>query len=436
MTYRKSIDYLSTLIDYERWLHRKYEFKLNNYCDFLESIGNPHRNLKRVVLVAGTKGKGSTATMLASLLKAHGENVGLYTSPHLLDYRERIKVNGRMIPEKEFAGLLFELKPKIEMHEPRITFFEALTTIALLYFVQKNTSANVLEIGLGGRLDATNVTAPELSIITRIGYDHTHMLGKTLGSIANEKCGILRKGRHAVISAQRPGVTRTIKRIADEKGALGVWWSEDFSATQLDESRRRLKFKYEGINIQGCFSMPVVGKHQIENAAAALAAAELLVPVIEKSSVSKALSAIRLPARIEIVSESPLIILDMSHNPESALTLRKVLDRHFESHNRRILLIGTTQQKDKRAILTNLADFFTEITVTQANVHRAEPLGKLMSLCRKYHLNCKPADSIAEGMERIIPAMNGNDLLVISGSIYVAGEALEFLKAGKGTNLR
>lgn len=433
MTYRQSIEFLSSLIDYERWAHHDYEFKLENYIAFLRKAGTPNHKLKRVVLVAGTKGKGSTAAMLAAILKAHGERVGLYTSPHLLDYRERIKVDGRMISQGEFAGILDRLKPIIENHEPRITFFEALTTLAFFFFLEEKTSVNVLEIGLGGRLDATNVTDPELSAITRIGYDHTHMLGRTLKSITREKCGILREGKRVVVAAQRPQVKAVIKKIVSEKGATGICWQEDFSARLVSETGNSLQMSYAGKNLKGDFSIPLAGAHQVENAAAALAAAEFLVSEVNLSLARKSLRLIRVPARIEVIGEAPTIILDMSHNPESALTLRKVLDKHFPHHSRRILLAGTTQQKDKRGIFKNLAGFFTEIYVTQAGIHRAEPKENLLALCRQFNEHCRAADSVKEGIHEILPCLNEDDLLVIAGSVYVAGEALESLKAGKRT---
>ena len=435
MNYRQAIDFLSTLIDYERWVYRNYEFKLDNFLEFLKKIDDPQGRLKRVVLIAGTKGKGSTAIMLARILQAHGERVGLYTSPHLLDYRERIRVNDRQIPAARFASILDELKPAILAHEPRITFFEALTTIAFLYFLEEGTTVNVLEIGVGGRLDATNVTEPALSAITRIGYDHTKMLGKTLKRIAREKCGTLRKGRSAIIAAQRPRVRSVIKEAVQERGAKGIWWEDDFNAQTIEDNLNGLKMRYQGLTLDTEFTLPLLGIHQIENAAAAIAAAEMLIPEIKKKKVHKSLADLKLPARIEIIQYRPGVILDMSHNPESAATLRKTLDRHFASYPRRILLIGITRHKQKRKILETLAPFFSEIYVTQANLPRAESKDRLLNLCRRIHPDCHPSDSVKQGVNRILDSLNEEDLLVISGSIYVAGEALETLKARERANV-
>jgi dihydrofolate synthase/folylpolyglutamate synthase len=436
VNYPQAIGFLSSLIDYERWTYRKYEFKLDNYLKFLSKIGDPQGRLNRVVLIAGTKGKGSVAFMLTDILKAHGEKVGTYTSPHLTDYPERIRVDGRNIPKKRFAELLEGLKPAILAHEPRITFFEALTTTAFLYFLEEGTTVNVLEIGVGGRLDATNVTEPEISVITRIGYDHTKMLGKTLTRIAREKCGALRKGRSAIIAAQRPLVESLIKKAVKETAARGLWLGEDFSARLIEEKIQGIRMHYRGIKIDAEFKLPVLGTHQIENAAAAIAAAEMLIPEIKEKKIHKSLADLKLPARIEIIQDHPTVILDMSHNPESAATLRKTLDRHFASYPRRILLIGITRHKPKRRIIETLAPFFTEIWITQAKLPRAESKDRLLRLCSRFHPNCRGVNSVAGGVDKILGSLNADGLLVISGSIYVAGEALEALKARERAKVR
>lgn len=435
MNYPQAIDFLSTLIDYERWVYRNYSFKLDNYFEFLSKIGDPQKQLKRVTLVAGTKGKGSTAIMLAKILQDHGERVGLYTSPHLLYYRERIGVNDRQIPATRFASILDTLRPAILAHEPRITFFEALTTTAFLYFLEEGTSVNVLEIGVGGRLDATNVTEPEISVITRIGYDHTKMLGKTLTRIAREKCGVLRPGKPAVIAAQRPRVRSVIKEAVQERGAKGIWWQDDFNAQTIEDNLNGLKMRYRGLTLDTEFTLPLIGTHQIENAAAAIAAAEMLIHEIKEKKVHKALANLKLPARIEIIQDRPAVILDMSHNPESATTLRKTLNKHFASYPRRILLIGITRHKQKRRIIETLAPFFSEIWITQADLPRAEPKDRLLRLCSRFHPNCRGVDSVADGVEDILDSLDADGLFVISGSIYVAGEALETLKARERANV-
>jgi dihydrofolate synthase/folylpolyglutamate synthase len=431
VTYDESIEFLFSLIDYERWVHRNYSFKLSDYLVFLEKMGNPQKKLKRVVLVAGTKGKGSTAIMLARILESHGEKVGLYTSPHLADYRERIAVNKRKIPDKRFAEIVEQLKPAIEAHKPRITFFEAMTIVGFYYFLAEETTLNVLEVGLGGRLDATNVTEPELSVITRIGYDHTQTLGNTLAKIAGEKCGVLRPGKFVVVGNQRPRARRAIREEVEKSGVKGIWWNDDFSASLTAESVEGLSMHYRGLRIQADFTLPLLGAHQIENAATAIAAAEALLDELDENKVGHALALIQLPSRIQKLQDDPAIILDMSHNQESAAVLRKTLDKHFAHHPRRVLLIGVSKHKDKSKIIQTLAPFFSEVWVTQADQPRAESRQNLLRVCSKVHPNCREAASVAHGINAILDSLDEKGeggLLVISGSIYVAGEALKALK--------
>jgi len=435
MNYKQSIDFLTSLIDFERWIYRNYEFKLDNYLNFLRKLGNRHEKLKRVVLVAGTKGKGSTATMLSSILTAHGNKVGLYTSPHLIDYTERIGVSGIDIPARTFAGIVDELKPAILSHEPRITFFEAITTIAFYYFLDCRTTVNILEVGLGGRLDATNATAPELSVITRIGYDHMQTLGSTLTKIAREKCGILRPAKPAVVGPQRPRVRQTISTIADETGSPLIRYGLDFSADLTSQSPDGLKAHYNGANLEADFSLPLLGAHQIENAATAITAAKVLYPDIDASTIVEGLSSVKLCSRIEVIQKNPTIVVDMSHNAESAATLAETLKKLFSQHARRILLIGISRHKNRSQILKALAPFFSDIFVTEAGFARAESRSNVFKTCKRYHSNCHETVSVKDGLLRIIPVMNPCDLLVVSGSCYIAGEALEVLEAGIGTDV-
>lgn len=431
MNYRQALGFLSSLIDYERWIYRNYEFKLDDYLRFLEKLGNLQDRLKKVVLVAGTKGKGSTAIMLAEILKTHGEKVGLYTSPHLIDYTERIRVNGKKVQKKRFAEIVTSLKPVIESHEPLITFFEAMTTVGFYYFFEQNTSVNVLEVGLGGRLDATNVTRPEISVITRIGYDHTQTLGKTLKKIAIEKCGVLRRGKAAVIANQRPRARKVINEEVEKKGSLGIWAGTDYNSSIEVESVDGLQFSYHSTGLNGTFRLPVLGSHQAENAAAAIAAASVVLSKIDVSRTVKTLAGIRLPSRIQIVKYYPTIILDMSHNPEAASTLRATLDRHFSHHNKRILVIGTTRHKDKSSIINTLAPFFTGVIATQADLPRAEDRFNLVKICRKVHTDCTESESICSSIGIALKRAGSDGLIVITGSIYVAGEAFAVLKSKK-----
>ncbi|MBD3285496.1 hypothetical protein GF359_03595, partial [candidate division WOR-3 bacterium] len=358
-----------------------------------------------------------------------------YTSPHIRDYTERIAVSGGNIPGGKFAGIIEELKPSILSHEPRITFFEAITTAAIYHFLEQNTTVNVLEIGLGGRLDATNATTPELSVITRIGYDHTQTLGKTLLSIAREKCGILRHEKPAVVGPQRPRARSAIVKSADEIGARPFCWGRDFTAELNRQSDKGLEGRYKGIRLQTDFRLHLLGAHQIENAATAIAASEVMLTDMDAKTIAEGLENVRLDARIEVVGKKPLIIVDMSHNAESAVTLSKALKEHFSGHPGRVLLIGISRHKNRSAILKTLSPFFTEIYVTRAGFARAEPSRRVLNTCAKYHSHCIEIPSVSQALSEIIPRLKQDDLLVVTGSAYIAGEALDRLDTRKRTDV-
>jgi dihydrofolate synthase/folylpolyglutamate synthase len=317
----------------------------------------------------------------------------------------------------------------------KITFFETLTTIAFLFFQMQETTVNVFEVGLGGRLDATNVTEPELSIITRIGYDHTHLLGKTLGKIAKEKCGVLRRNRQAVVSYQRKTSLNTIKKRIEETGAKGVYYEKDYDATLLEETVNGLKIHYNGINTDFDVQIPMLGTHQIYNVSTALAALELLYPNQDIDRTQKTLKKIVIPARIQVIQDNPCIILDMSHNVESAESLRSVLEKNFSNKKKKVLLIGITKEKAKNAILKTLSPFFSEIFVTQANLPRAESREVLYKICQRFHNECLMTQSVETGINHIVREMRTHDLLVITGSVYVAGEAIKALQMRKRSNI-
>ncbi len=437
MTFKQSIRFLLSLVDYERWTYRNYNFKLDDYRKYLRKIGKPQQNLAKVVLVAGTKGKGSTATMLAEILKSHGHKVGLYTSPHLLDYRERIRINEKSISGKKFADIVTSLKSSILNHKPLITFFEAMTTIAFLHFAQEATTVNILEVGLGGRLDATNVCSPELSIITRIGYDHTQTLGKTLDKIATEKCGILRKNKQAIIAKQRPTALKTITRLIKNKTAKGYFYKKDYCANLTAETANGITGSYKGFNLNTSFLLSLMGIHQIENAATAIAASQLLCcEKFDEGKMQTALTKLHLPSRIQKLRDKPTIILDMAHNRESAESLLKTLETHFSNKKHRVLLIGFSKYKDKNWILRKLTPFFSEIWITSANLDRADEKESIYNICKNIHNNCRLISSVKAGIERILSKLNNNEMLVITGSVYIAGEALEALKAREGAKVK
>ncbi|RKY04670.1 bifunctional folylpolyglutamate synthase/dihydrofolate synthase, partial [Candidatus Poribacteria bacterium] len=285
MDFASALRYLESFFNYERDPARRYDsrrFNLERVRKLLAELGNPHDSGAEIVHIAGTKGKGSTAHMIESILRKAGYRTALYTSPHLVTPRERIRVEGEMIPEEEFAALVEEIKPVAERmrDDPdhgRLTFFEVYTAMAFSYFARKGAEVWVVETGLGGRLDATNVVSPLLTVITLIGFDHTQLLGDTLDRIAYEKAGIIKRGVPVVSAPQPPEAMEVIERRCSELGARLVKVEEACSARVRERSEKGTLFdawvmgeRYEGL------SLPLLGDHQVINALTAIAAIEAL----------------------------------------------------------------------------------------------------------------------------------------------------------------
>jgi dihydrofolate synthase/folylpolyglutamate synthase len=373
------------------------QWKLGRTRALLDLAGAPDRQL-RIALVAGTKGKGSTCAMLASILGAAGLRCGLYTKPHLQAYRERIRVDGRAISTDDltahldiFRRMADELPP--DAGEP--TTFEVTTALALAYFASQDCSIAVVEVGLGGRLDATNATDPELSVITSISYDHTAILGRTLGAIAAEKAGILRSERQALLSEQRPAARRSLRRACHQVGAICR------VVPPLDHDVAAL-----------------AGAHQRQNAALAVAAAEALVPGLAPSQIETGLARINWPGRFETVGD---IVLDGAHNGASADALAHTLRAH--AHGRPIhLVVGINRDKDARAVLRPLVALADQVWATQATDNpRALPADDLGRLCQRLGARTcvEPDLSLALAQAR----RAGRRIVCVTGSLLLVGQA-------------
>lgn len=434
MDYSEAIKFLDSLVNYEKFPKTTYDFDLEGYREFLKTIGNPEKKLKNVILVAGTKGKGSTCAFIESALRACGFKTGLYTSPHLLSIQERIRVSGREINEKRFARLVSKIAPFIENFKGRpITFFEALTTIAFLYFQEAKTDYNILEVGLGGRLDATNVSEPEVSVITRIGFDHTDVLGDTLSKIAAEKVGIIHT-RSLVVSAPQEGEVKGVieKRCRDTHSAL--FFVEDESEVEfqrLDTSG--CLFLANGPWGKQWFSIPVLGRHQITNALTALVVLSHLIklkikgPELLWSKLAEGLGRTRLHARCEMIKRRPLILLDSCHNPDSALALKKVIEDVFR--NRPVVLVlGLSSDKPAKPILETMLPLARRTFLTQAKTPRALPVKQLLLKARDLGYDPLPTTSLKSALSKALRVLAPEDLLVITGSFFIAGETLTYFR--------
>jgi dihydrofolate synthase / folylpolyglutamate synthase len=437
LTFEDAFNYLSTFINYERQPLVPYTrdtFNLEEFDRFLNRLDRPHEQLKTVV-IAGTKGKGSTAAMIASMVQASGLKAGLYTSPHLCSIRERIRVNGDLITEEDFASLVAELQPHLEaagMAGVRRfrTFFEILTTMALLHFRRLGVDLAVLEVGLGGRLDATNVATPLVSVITSISFDHVEVLGDTIPKIAREKAGIIKMHGLAVVAPQRPEALAVIRDVCTARDSRLVevarelrWQLRHYgwegSVVDLESTRRT----YPKIEV------PLAGPHQLLNAATAIATAEQLeaqgLPISE-DGIRQGMKRVQWEGRLETVSRQPWIVLDGAHNRDSARCLREALATCFP-YQRLILVLGISANKNLEGIIEELTPLAAVTVATRAMVPRAAPPQQVADLAAKWCSRIFVEEDTQTALGRAIVETRRDDLLLVTGSLYLVGDAKRLL---------
>jgi len=415
--YQQSLDYLYGLEKFGMI------FGLTQVERILEAIGNPHREVQ-AIHIGGTNGKGSTAAMMASILQKEGYRVGLYTSPHLIRFTERIKVNGNEIEKEEVAALAGWMRERIEEAgiAPPFTFFDFTTAMALYYFQQRIVDLAVLEVGLGGRLDSTNVVDPLLSIITNISRDHEAYLGKSILKIAGEKAGIIKKGRPLITAATQLQILRLFSKVCRERGSLYFRVGKEFRYVWTEDG----EFHYEGLHrkLWG-LHLNLRGFHQIINATTALGAMEVLEDLgypVSTDAMVEGLREVDWPGRLEVVSFSPKVVLDGAHNPAGALVLKESLKKEFQ-YQHLILLIGVMKDKDIESILHLLAPLADHILLTKPNNDRAAPPALLKKVLGRNGKRAEIIEDLKEAIERGLSITGQEDLLCITGSLYTVGEA-------------
>jgi len=424
--YQHSLEYLYSLDKFGMI------FGLAQVERILDALGNPHRAIQ-VIHVGGTNGKGSTAAMMASILQKEGYRVGLYTSPHLIRFTERIKINGKEIEEAEVADLAGEMKGRIEAAsiEPPFTFFDFTTAMALYYFSQKMVDLAILEVGLGGRLDSTNVVDPLLSIITNIAKDHEELLGRSLLKIAREKAGIIKKGRPLITAATQPSVLRLFSRICREREAPCFRVGKHIRYIRTGER----DFHYEGLQrkLWGVH-LNLHGFHQIINATTALGVMEILEElgyIISTEAMIEGLRDVDWPGRLEMVFSSPKVVLDGAHNPAGAEVLKESLAKEFQ-YRRLILLIGIMKDKDYGAMLHTLAPLADHVILSRPNTVRAAPPASLKKSIGQNGRKIEVIEDLKEAIGKSLSMAGEEDLVCITGSLYTVGEARAyFLSKGR-----
>lgn len=428
MDFENAQKFLNSLINYEQWKSPYYDFKLDKFRKFLKELNNPQDRLNNVVLIAGTKGKGSTGFLLESALNSCGLKTGYFTKPHLTSICERIRIFGRPISKKDFANLVSEIKPLARKH--KITFFEAITAMAFLYFLRKDLDYTIFEVGLGGRLDATNLVNPVVSVITRIGYDHIEILGRTLSKIAKEKAGIIRKDGYVVSSAQEPNALKVILDKVREQDAQLFLIGQNLKATNKKISQAGVSFRAAGKT----FFIPALGGHQIANGLTALGVLLKLKSFdsrITWTGVIKGFKTVKIPGRCQLISlkDGRDLILDVGHNPESSLALREVLEKIFKA--KAILIFGASQGKLIKQMVKILAPVAERFILTQSNSPRAVSAKELEKIVKPFKVAYQVIPNVGGALKKALEIDAQSSLIAVTGSFYVAGEALEWLEKYK-----
>ena len=431
-TYTEAIDYIYNLTKYGM----KLGLKNINYL--LYRLGAPHKKLK-VIHVAGTNGKGSTCSLISSILQSAGYKVGLYTSPHLVDFTERFKINNKPIDREKVSELLERIKPSIEKtaNAPSYghpTFFEVVTSMAFLYFFEEQVDYLVLEVGLGGRLDATNVCEPLISVITHVDYDHMDKLGNSLEEIAREKGGIIKPDGIVISSNQYEEAYNEIRKIADEKNSLVYSTGREISYEIVKSDIKGVIFDLKGINHNyKDLHTPLLGRYQADNAATAITAVEALKNkgiTISEKAIRDGLEKVKWTGRLEIIRNNPTLVLDGAHNPSGVKVVRDALKEIF-SYQRLILVLAIFSDKDYKKMIQILAPNADLIITTKAKNLRATPPQIIAKEAAQYIDEDKiiVTENIPQAINCALSNSKEDDLICITGSLYTVGEAKRFFKS-------
>jgi dihydrofolate synthase/folylpolyglutamate synthase len=422
--YNKTLDYLYSFVDYSlKHISElaKAEFNLDRMFALMEELGNPHTKYP-IMHVAGTKGKGSVCALCASALQAARYKTGLYTSPHLLDYTERIQMNGEPISHEQLVELVEEIKPAVAKI-PKLTTFEITTAIGFLACAKKNVDAAVFEVGLGGRLDATNVVTPKVSVITSLSYDHMAVLGDTLAEIAGEKAGIIKEGIPVVSSPQKEEALQVLERVAIEKRATFFLVGKDVKFERLTSSLDGQSLhitddlRHSTLDVQ----LPLLGLNQIENAATAYVALKTSGLEISDEAIKKGFAEVNWPARFQVVRREPPVVIDSAHNRDSALHLRETLDENFPDRPV-IMVFCALEDKDIPGILEELEPRLERVVATRADHPRAPTAEWIAEQVRKVGIPVETVTPVASALERALELAGEQKLVLSTGSVAFAGE--------------
>lgn len=428
IAYNQALDYLYSFVDYSlKHISElaKAEFNLDRMFALMDELGNPQAKYP-IIHVAGTKGKGSVAALCAAGLKAAGYKTGLYTSPHLWDYVERIQINGEPISHEQLIQLMEEVKPAVA-NIPKLTTFEITTAIGLLAFARNDVNAAVIEVGLGGRLDATNIVMPKVSVITSLSYDHMAVLGNTLTAIAGEKAGIIKKGVPVVSAPQTKEALDVLERVAKERNCPFTLVGEDVKFERLTSSLDGQKMS---IALSGAerdrsagveLTVPFLGVHQIENAAVAYTALKTSRIPISDGAIQQGFALAKWPARFEVLRREPPVVVDSAHNRDSARRLRETLDEYFPEIPV-ILIFCALEDKDISGMLEELKPRLECVVATRADHPRAPSAEWMAEQVRNVGIQVEAVTPVSSALERALELAGKMKLVLSAGSVAFAGE--------------
>ena len=459
MAYQATLEYLYTFVDYSlvrNFRNSPETFDLGRMRRLAEALGNPQDQYP-VIHVAGTKGKGSVAALCASALRAAGYRVGLYTSPHLDDFAERIQFDGQPISHAELVSLVDEQRLTFQSI-PRLTFFEITTALAFLYFARQKATAGVIEVGLGGRLDATNICQPRLAVITSLSYDHMALLGETLAEIAGEKAGIIKDGVPVVVAPQKEEARQVVERVAQERGSALIQVGRDYQFAALSHSLggqslqvwpdsamgdgRWVQRGTSGKSIE--LEIPLLGLHQVENAATAYATLQVAsqqgMPITEEQ-IREGFRHTSWPGRFEVLRYDPPVVVDCAHNRDSAAKLCKAVDDYFPGMPV-VLVFGASEDKDILGMLEELLPRVRQVILVKSYHPRAADPEKLALLVQQAGKPVRIIPEVTEALDEALrqggseggknsPGGKSSPVLVlVTGSIFVAaGARIAWMKA-------
>jgi dihydrofolate synthase/folylpolyglutamate synthase len=435
-SYQEALDYIYSFVDQEKLQPDKYEprrFDLTNMRTLLAKLGDPHRRL-RAIHVAGTKGKGSTCAMTASALQAAGYRVGLFTQPHLHTFRERIQINGQLITEEQMVALLEKLRPCVEAL-PDPSTFEIMTAMAFEYFAEQKVDFAVIETGLGGRLDTTNIIQPLVSVITSISYDHTYILGNTLEEIAGEKAGIIKERTPVVCAPQQPEAERVILGTCEERHApltlVGRDW--EWSRGEVYAEGQSLLVKCNipdepGLLPRGStqeFRIPLLGRYQQINATTSIATLDQLCRQgldLPLQDVRLGLSSTRWPGRLEILGREPLLVVDGAHNLDSMQRSMRALEEDL-TFDRLIVVAGFSADKDIAGMMRELVSRADELILTRSVHPRAADPEQIAVQAGEIGAAVSVANDVSSALWEALRHATPRDLICVTGSLFVVAEA-------------